>query len=122
MLLGARTNHPVNGKTGVQIRPKGYATFKRQVILEIPCGLNDWYNGFAWLKEQIGKPYDRTGLYRAFLFNSTNWRHDGEWWCSELGMAFLEHCGFPKALTPANRITPNDLFLYAGAVGGYQVA
>lgn len=114
---GARMDHPVNGKTGVQDRPFLYGNFIRdeRVIVSAPY-VDDAY---AWLSRQYGKPYDKEGLLRSFLFNagrSIDWRDEGQWWCSELGMVFLEKALGWECNSPASRISPNDLFIFAGAV------
>jgi hypothetical protein len=112
--LGARSDHPVNGRTGVQLRSKNYAEFTidDRLFINAPHEAE----GYAWLEEQIGKPYDVRGLYASFLFaRPTPWREERAWWCSELALRFLEECGIPEVLTPCNRITPNDCYIYAGA-------
>jgi hypothetical protein len=115
--LGARSDKPVptsrGYRTGVQIRRPDYAVFERddRLVLDVP----DEMRGLEWLYAQVDKPYDITGLYASFLFDRTDWRVENNWWCSELGMAFVEHCGIKPARIPVNRVTPNDLYLYAGA-------
>lgn len=114
--LGARSDCPVNGQTGVQIREADYAKFTcdDRLQLDLPAEAE----GYEWLVHQIGKPYDITGLYASFLFSRSDWRgdaYDGEWWCSELAQAFAEHCGVRKARIGVNRFTPNDAYLYLGA-------
>lgn len=86
---------------GVQERPPGYAAFTRTACLVIPTTKDAEF--YAWMQAQIDKPYD--------------WRADpSAWFCSELGAAALEHIGAVVVRTPANRITPNDLFLLAGSI------
>lgn len=116
--IGARMDHPnKRGHTGVQIRPMDYGRFTRDERIIVPC-LNA-VPALEWLMFQIGKPYDKEGLLRSFLFNagrSVDWRDDRQWWCSELGMAFLEKALGWECNCPASRISPNDLYLFAGAV------
>ena len=106
-LIGARSDTKT---PGVAIREPGYVHFTKTVQVELE-GTPNW----EWLNKQIGKPYDKTGLFRSFLFSDHSWGHDNSWWCSELGLAFLENSGFPKASTPANRFTPNDLYIFTSA-------
>lgn len=114
--IGARSDKPVNGLTGVERRPIDYGTFSRDDRLLIPVDGPHELDALEWLFKQIGKPYDTTGLFASFLFDRpTPWRDESSWWCSELGMAYLEHAGIKPCRTPVNRITPNDLYLYAGA-------
>lgn len=114
--IGARSDKPEGGYAGVEMRPMDYAKFTRDDRLLIPVSITDWEDANAWLASQLGKPYDTTGLFASFLFNRPMpWRDESSWWCSELGMAYLEHAGIKPCRTPVNRITPNDLYLYAGA-------
>ena len=102
---------------GVWTRKKDYTIFTRDERIIVPC-LNKEV-AWNWLSQQIGKPYDKEGLLRSFLFNagrSVEWRDEGQWWCSELGMAFLEEALGWECNCPASRISPNDLYLFAGAV------
>ena len=121
--IGARTDHPVYSlqplgediaHAGVQKRPMDYAPFTRDDRLIIPCSGMKFDLAYSWLNEQLGKPYDRGGLFASFLLDRTDWRHDGQWWCSELGTVFIEKAGFPVCRTPANRMSPNDCYIYAG--------
>jgi hypothetical protein len=112
---GARFDYPVNGKTGVQVRLPNYAVFTRDDRLRIPVPPAQLAIAEDWLCQQLDKPYDRDGLFASFVFGRADWRNDGKWWCSELGMAFLEHAGIPRCRIHQNRIAPNDLYIYASA-------
>lgn len=113
--IGARTDHPVSGMAGVQRRDLHYSGFATDCRLVVPCSATEADYAYGWLKDQLGKPYDRTGLFRSFLFDDYNWRHDDSWWCSELAAVFIEKAGFPRCRCPANRMAPNDTYIYAGA-------
>ena len=102
---------------GVWTRKPNYAMFTQDERIVVPC-LNGG-TAWDWLSLQVGKPYDQKGLLRSFLFNQgrdLDWRDEGQWWCSELGMAFLEKALGWECNCPASRIAPNDLFIFAGAV------
>ena len=120
MRFGARSDYPVNGKTGVQIRPMDYAVFRRDERVVIPAFREPLDCAVIWLNKQVGKPYDTTGLFRSFLFDDMNWRTEDRWWCSELGTVYVETALNKRVLTAANRMTPNDLYLWAGAQSGVQ--
>jgi len=111
---GARTDHPVASRAGVQQRPIDYAVFTRDKRLIIPCSATQADYAYDWLLDQLGKPYDRTGLFASFMLDRPQWRDERSWWCSELGTVFVEKAGFPPCQTPANRMSPNDNLIYAG--------
>ena len=115
-LLGARSDCPVNGKTGVQARPENYAKFVhvRRVKLSVTPSQEVLF--YSFLKRQIGKPYDWRAIL-AFVFDR-NWRNADAWYCSELVAAALEYAGVIPAYiyAPANKITPDDLLLILSAL------
>lgn len=104
-LLGAR-NDSVGGRPpGVQIRPFDYTQFIRTMRITVPCSAGQYIGRNAFLREQLGKPYDRLAIL-AFAFNR-NWRDQGAWYCSELQAAALEHAGIlPRGVLTDNKITP----------------
>ena len=128
--LGARSDCPkpyvepgdppawLTPKAGVQVRPMDYAKFSRDERITIPCTRNQYNTSLMWLCQQIGKPYDSSGLFRSFLLDKYQWGDNGKWWCSELAAAFIEAAGFPRMMIPATRCAPNDAFIYAGAMPG----
>src|SRR5579859_2533792 len=116
--IGARSDCPVSGSAGVQKRAMNYAPFSRDVRLVIPCSPTEADYATDWLLDQLGKPYDKTGLFRSFLFDDVDWRNEDSWWCSELACVFLEKASFPSCRTPANRMAPNDTFIYGGCFAG----
>lgn len=132
--IGARTDHGVPNPdyykpygpfrivqptlTGVQARPMDYSKFARDDRLIIPVDRNGYDASLVWLRQQIGKPYDKTGLLRSFVLNlpqsDTPWWDEAAWWCSELATVFVHMAGFPACRTPCNRMSPNDCYIYAG--------
>lgn len=64
----------------------------------------------AFLRAQLGKPYDMTAI--AGLALNRDWREPDSWFCSELQAAALEACGYLPRLSAAdNHISPRDLLL-----------
>ena len=123
MRFGARSDCPVNGKTGVQFRESGYAKFVKDWRVIVPATFQQEDKFYDWLLKQEGKPYDTTGLYASFLWNRPDWNHDTAWWCSELaGAALGQGAGLVNIVTPTNKLSPNDAFLVAGAIPGAEVS
>ncbi len=123
--LGARSDHPVwalgephdtgTWATGVQKREMDYAPFTLDTRLIIPCSATQADYAYGWLYDQLGKPYDKYGLFASFLFDRpVAWWDEKAWWCSELATVFVHMAGFPACRTPASRVSPNDCFIYAG--------
>lgn len=114
-LLGARSDIWKGVPAGVQIRPADYMPFKNpvQAVLDAPQPVADAY--YAFLMDQIGKPYDMTGIV-GFAFGR-DWRNPAAWFCSELAAAGLEECGYfeHKLIQPASKIAPDDLALLCSA-------
>lgn len=116
-LLGSRSTKAGALKSGVQIRPKNYQKFKRVMIIEIDCTDYQANIFYQFLKDQIGKPYDKEAIF-AFIFNR-NWNDKSKWFCSELIMAALEEAGITsKIYIDVNKITPVALSLIANTIGG----
>lgn len=116
-LLGSRSTKAGALKSGVQIRPKNYQKFKRVMIIEIDCTEYQANIFYQFLKDQIGKPYDKEAIF-AFIFNR-NWNDKSKWFCSELIMAALEEAGITsKIYIDVNKITPVALSLIANTIGG----
>jgi len=123
--IGARSDHPVwapdllDGRglhlhAGVQKRIMDYAPFTLDCRLRIPVN-HDCHQAWAWINAQLGKPYDKHGLFSSFLFDRpVPWYDERAWWCSELATVFVHNAGFPACRTPASRVSPNDCYIYAG--------
>ena len=106
-LLGAH----VDG--GVQARPRGYdkASTLREVYLDLPAPDAQADAFHAFLRAQLGKPYDITAI--AALVAERDWTTPDAWFCSELQAAALRAAGwFASDLATAfAKITPRDLLL-----------
>lgn len=106
-LLGARLLGP-HGR-GVQIRPPGYEPFARRIVVTVPASAQQAATFHAWLRQQIGKPYDWRAI--AGFFIARDWREEDSWFCSELIARGLEIAGvfrWPLYL-PVSKITPVTL-------------
>jgi uncharacterized protein YycO len=115
--LGARSDSPVSGMTGVQIRDHDYAKFIRDDRLVIDTHSEPLeHEAYAWLMRQVGKPYDISGLYRSFLWEGkVPWWDEKAWWCSELAVLFVAKAVAVRCWTPASRVAPNDCYIFGGA-------
>ena len=60
--------------------------------------------GYAWARDQRGKPYDWRGTLGLGLHR--DWQEDDAWWCSELAEAFLAACGLVRFINNPRRVTP----------------
>ncbi|MDE3106396.1 MAG: hypothetical protein KGK08_14595 [Acidobacteriota bacterium] len=106
---------------GVQQRPADYAVWTARLDVMVPCTDAQKEAAEAFLRAQIGTPYDKAAI--AGILVHRDWRTEGEWFCSELGMAACEACGV-VAPVPINidRITPRDLLLVLSAMAKQQEA
>lgn len=117
-LFGARTDYPINGKTGVQRRPPGYGAkdWIRRVVFSLPATPDQERKGYDFLLAQEGKPYDKLAIL-AF-FTDRDWRDENAWFCDELYLRFLETAGAcPSLYLPASRINPTGAANIASALG-----
>ena len=117
-LLGAQNEAGLGGQpSGVQVRPMGYGGMHniRRITLSVSPATDDAF--LAFLMKQLGKPYDMTAI-EAFVVER-DWREPDSWICSELQAAALEAASvFANPLAaPANKITPQELFLLCSAFG-----
>lgn len=113
---------------GVQERKRDYdgGEFEQEVFVHLKASANQASSFFAFLRSQIGKPYDPISILYFFgLFSSRNWHDPSAWNCSEYIAEGLEACGLlpENKIVPSCRITPRDLFwltstLEAIAIGG----
>lgn len=119
--LGARDDILAGVPRGVQIRPPGYFKFQGQLLVEIRPPMLLCRAFYNFIAEQLGKPYDVTGLVSNFALDR-DWRSADSWWCSELHGAALETGILSKPLaTPLNKLTPDGLALVAqGAAYRWQ--
>jgi uncharacterized protein YycO len=108
-LLGARSDTKM---PGVSIRAPDYAPFTRRQTVVIPTQADMAF--YSFLMDQLGKPYDWKAIVGFAV--DRNWRDPDSWFCSELVAAALEAAKIVKVQTPANRISPNDVFLLAASI------
>jgi uncharacterized protein YycO len=107
-LLGARSDQIGLVPPGVQIRPPYYETWKERVVMTLPASSIYDSQFYAFLKLQLGKPYDKTAIW-GFV-SGRDWREEDSWFCSELLSAALEVSGAcPNLYAPRNKITPAAL-------------
>ncbi len=124
-LLGAHADG------GVQARPSGYdvAHAPVEVLVDVPCTQPQIDMAHAYLRAQLGKPYDLGAIAalagreawpdEAALLAQVDqpWRDPDRWFCSELVDAALEHAGvLPSLPVTPRRITPRDLYFRLSAV------
>jgi hypothetical protein len=107
----------------VQSRPADYdgGAFIREMHVEIDATDAQKETFFAFLTSQIGKPYDALAI--VSFAAGRDWQAPDSWFCSELQAAALAACGlFPERLAVGfSHITPRDLLLLVGAMGGRNV-
>lgn len=114
-LLGARDDVIDGIPSGVQIRPASYVAGETVLRVTIPCTDAQQDAFYAFMRAQLGKPYDETSI-AAFALGR-DWRADDSWFCSELCSAGIEASGLvPPLSAPANKIAPDDLLLVVSAL------
>lgn len=119
-LLGARSDRVGGEPSGVYIRPCDYANFALRIGFTIKATKVQEAKFYAFLKSQIGKPYDKTAIWGFVI--GRDWRDKDSWICSELQAAALEAAGIvPPLYLAANKITPTALALTASAIGATRL-
>ena len=102
---------------GVEARPAGYdqGEFTRELYVHLPATTPQDDAFHAFLRAQIGKPYDLTAIEALAL--GRDWTTPDSWFCSELQAAALRTCGWfaSDLATQAAKITPRDLLLMLSA-------
>ncbi len=80
---------------GVWSRPADYdqGKFSREMLLTLKTTPEQDEIFFAFLRNQIGKPYDYLAIVSFFFPWSRGWQEDDSWFCSELVAAGLAECG-----------------------------
>lgn len=102
--------------TGVQVRLLSVEGAAEAVRYSIEASADEEEKFWDFLRAQIGKPYDVTGIV-AFVAGR-DWHEQDSWFCSELQAAALEAAGVVNPLySPANKITPAALALVCSAIG-----
>lgn len=117
MLLGSRSDTVGGMPPGVQVRSPNYEPVARTVDMAIPATPDQTDAFYAFLFDQIGKPYDHAAIW-GFVFNR-DWRDEDSWFCMELIAAAGEAAKlYPRLFLAANKITPVSGALAYSAIGG----
>lgn len=118
-LLGARSDN-VGGGDGVLERPDPYEEVSAITYYQIPATPQQERAFYAFLGDQLGKPYDHMAII-GFLFGRS-WRDEDAWYCSELVAAALESAGvMPHVYLTANKITPVMLAALVSELPGAEM-
>ncbi len=120
-LLGARNDVAGDQPAGVRIRPANYETWARKERLELACTFTQEATWEAWLKSQVGLPYD-SGAIWDFVLGRSDLAKPGHWICSALQTGALEKAGllptgFQSGIA-SSQIAPNSLRIAFLALGG----
>ena len=109
---------------GVQARPIGYdrAYAPLELFVDVPATPAQEAAFEAFLRAQIGKPYDMALIFDLaaglITMRERDWRRPESWICSELQAAALEAAGiFPFGLPDtADHVTPQSLLFAVSAI------
>lgn len=119
-LLGARSDEIGGQPAGVRLRPPNYAKWKARTILELPATVLQAQQWEAYLRTQVGCPYDRADILGFVLGKPI--MSEGHWICSALQLNSLEVIGrIPHLGVTPQQCPPNMLAVIlstAGAVLG----
>lgn len=122
-LLGSRTDFPIDGQTGVQIRDWDYgkATWIRQEVFELSATPEQEIAFYDYAFAQVGKPYDKLAIIAFFI--ARDWRDEGAWFCDEYLLACTEQAKLcPSLYLPTNKFTPTGAACIWSALGAKVVA
>lgn len=115
-LLGARSDRVGGQPPGVRIRPANYDKWVRRVVLGLSVSSTDAFTWEAWLRSQVGKPYDMPAIWGFLLGRKTE--EKGQWICSALQAGALEAVGaMHRLLVPPSQVTPDALCNIVCALG-----
>jgi hypothetical protein len=118
-LTGARSDI-IGGGSGVRNRPAGYETWRRRVVMYVPCTPEQYAKYWAFINAQLGKPYDMSAIV-AFMLDR-NFHDPDQWFCSELVTAALEAAGIIGTLFEGcNKVSPTPLALVVSSIEGVVV-
>lgn len=116
MLIGARFNSIGGRPPGVWIRPPGYDTWVRRIVMEVPATPEQTKKFYAFMLAQQGKPYDHAAIWGFII--GRDWREDDSWICSECVTAAGEASVLPKLFSPTYKISPGMCAMAFSAIGG----
>lgn len=96
---------------GVAVRPllEFMRAYDEIELLEVD--VQDEAAALAWLRAQVGKPYDWSALF-GFLMRR-DWAEPDRWFCSELVEATIVAGGRHRFRLALARITPRDVWMVA---------
>ena len=113
-----------HASSGVTLQPANVIPkhTTHRLCYDLPCTDSEAASIYAFLEEQVGKPYDLkaiAAIAASFVVGPRDWACSGKWFCSELCAAALVHAGIlgPK-LKDFRRVTPRDLELIILARAG----
>lgn len=93
---------------GVSQRPLSAVTKgSKYAIREYECARPDKF--YAFLREQVGKPYDFSGVFGIGLHR--NWQDPENWFCSEIQACGLAIGESPRFANDQWRVTPQNLWM-----------
>jgi hypothetical protein len=108
---------------GVQARPRGYDAGQctRELFVALPCAVEQDAAFEAFLRAQIGKPYDLTAIGEMAIGVVTgeapDWPNSPAWICSALQTAALLKAGIIKGAPATVRLaTPRDVLVACAAL------
>lgn len=118
-LLGARNDDIDGVPAGVQIRPESYVAHETVKRVTLPATADQEALFYAFMRSQIGKPYNKIGIY-AFAVNAS-WSSVDAWFCSQVVTAALQYSKWLRELSePPNKVDPDDLLLIISALVSIQ--
>lgn len=120
-LLGARDDEIGGKPPGVQVRPPGYAKWKRTLRLSLQTADYIAAGHKAFMLAQVGLPYDRGDIMGLILGRPI--MSDGHWICSACQYAGLETVNLVRKGAPLipQQISPNTLAAIFGAIGAHPI-
>lgn len=62
-------------------------------VFDINRDLPNVQNGIEWLWRQVGKKYDYASVLRFLSRRQADKENAGNWFCSDIGFAFVQQCG-----------------------------
>lgn len=75
------------------------------VVKEVEYDVPNAESGLAYLRSQIGKPYDYVGAFGLALDPDRDWAKDDKWFCFELAAVGLKNAGREDFSESAGHIT-----------------
>lgn len=95
IILDGDTCYEATMLHGVRAVPKYVALAGQVLVKETHYQVPDPAAGIAWVRSQVGRPYDFRGAFGLALAPDRAWAEDDCWFCYELAGAVLKHAGRP---------------------------